>query len=155
MATNSAQQFSELTAEIVSAYVGNNALSREELASLIINVHDALLKASKPPEPEPAPQDPAVPIRSSVKPDFIVCLEDGRRFKSLKRHLNSDHGMTPDEYRAKWSLKRDYPMVAPSYAATRSHLAKSIGFGRKEPRASADDTDTKAPRQRKRSKAKS
>ena len=120
-----------LTADIVAAHVSNNSVAVNDLPALIQNVHAALTGisgASSAPEPKP---EPKVSIRSSVKPDYIVCLEDGKKFKSLKRHLATDHGLTPDEYRAKWGLPADYPMVAPSYSATRSALAKSSGLGRK------------------------
>lgn len=123
---------SELTADIVSAYVSNNSVRADELASLIGDVHAALQRAPNgPAEPEPEPQEPAVPVRKSVTPDHLVCLEDGKKFKSLKRHLQGEHGMTPSEYRAKWGLKGDYPMVAPNYSEARSSLAKTMGLGRK------------------------
>ena len=123
----------EMTAEIVSAYVGHNSAPVADLPGLIKSVHDALGLLSGDQGPvavQEAPQ-PKVPIRKSVSNDFIVCLEDGRHFKSLKRHLHSEHGMSPDEYRAKWDLGKDYPMVAPAYADARSTLAKTIGLGRK------------------------
>jgi len=126
------EQIVQLTAEIVSAYVSNNNVRREDLAALIGDVHAALARVpGGTPEPEQEPQEPAVPVRRSVTPDNIVCLEDGKKFKSLKRHLRTDHNMTPDEYRAKWGLKADYPMVAPNYAQARSDLARSMGLGRK------------------------
>ena len=123
----------ELTAEIVSAYVSNNSVRREELGSLISDIHAALQKApaAGAAEPEPEQKDPAVPVRRSVTPDHIICLEDGKKFKSLKRHLRTDHNLTPQEYRAKWGLKQDYPMVAPNYAEARSNLARTMGLGRK------------------------
>src|SRR3712207_2772290 len=118
--------FSELTAEIVSAYVSNNNVRPEELANLISEVHGALKRAPNgQAEAAPEPQEPAVPVRSSIRPDYIVCLEDGKKFKSLKRHLQGEHGMSPAEYRAKWGLKSDYPMVAPNYSEARSSLARS------------------------------
>ncbi|NGO55455.1 MucR family transcriptional regulator [Allomesorhizobium camelthorni] len=121
----------ELTADVVSAYVSNNPVPAAELAALIGQIHASLraLGSGAPVEVE-EPQKPAVPIKKSVAPDHIVCLEDGKQFKSLKRHLMSQYGLTPDEYRAKWNLPADYPMVAPNYAATRSALAKKIGLGR-------------------------
>ena len=126
------EQIVQLTAEIVSAYVSNNNVRREDLAALIGDVHAALVKVpTGAAEPEPEPQEPAVPVRRSVTPDYIVCLEDGKKFKSLKRHLRTDHNITPDEYRSKWGLKSDYPMVAPNYAQARSALARSMGLGRK------------------------
>lgn len=122
----------ELTADIVSAYVGNNPLPASGLPDLIASVSASVRKlAGGVAVKESAPQTPAVNPKRSVFPDHIVCLEDGKKFKSLKRHLSTDHGLTPDEYRAKWGLPADYPMVAPNYAASRSELAKSIGLGRK------------------------
>lgn len=122
----------ELTADIVAAYVGSNTLSAREVPGLIVEVQQALAQAvATRPEPLAEELTPAVPIRKSVTPDYIVCLEDGKRFKSLKRHLTSHYDMTPDEYRAKWGLPRDYPMVAPNYAAARSALARKMGLGQK------------------------
>src|SRR4051812_1648674 len=124
--------FSDLTADIVAAYVSNNTIRPEELSSLITTVHAALKDApAGKAQPEPEPKQPAVPVKKSVTPDYIISLEDGRKFKSLKRHLQNSYGMTPDEYRAKWGLPRDYPMVAPNYAKSRSELARSMGLGRK------------------------
>lgn len=120
----------EMTADIVSAYVGNNTVSAETLPSLIASIHAALSGVSNGPvEVEPEPKEPAVPIRKSIAPDFLICLEDGRKFKSLKRHLRTKYDMSPEEYRAKWGLPKDYPMVAPNYAKARSELAKSMGLG--------------------------
>jgi predicted transcriptional regulator len=120
----------EMTADIVSAYVGNNAVAAGDLASLIQSVHRALSGVSGAPEPvEVAPKEPAVPIKRSIQPDHLVCLEDGRKFKSLKRHLRTKYNMSPEDYRAKWGLPKDYPMVAPSYAKARSELAKQMGLG--------------------------
>jgi predicted transcriptional regulator len=128
----------QLTADIVSAYVTNNTIEAGQLSKLIEEVHTALVRApSAAAEPEQKPLVPAVPIRKSITPDYIVSLEDGRKFKSLKRHLAGTYGMTPDEYRAKWGLPRDYPMVAPNYAKARSDLAKSMGLGRKAGEAPA------------------
>jgi predicted transcriptional regulator len=122
----------QLTADIVSAYVANNKIATSELSKLIEEVHMALVRApAASAEPEQKPLVPAVPVKRSVTPDYIVSLEDGRKFKSLKRHLQGTYGMTPEEYRAKWSLPRDYPMVAPNYAKARSELAKRMGLGRK------------------------
>lgn len=122
----------ELTADVVSAYVSNNPVPLAELPSLISNVHSALQQQTAAPAQEASElQKPAVPIKKSVTPDYIICLEDGKQFKSLKRHLSTHHGLSPDEYRAKWGLPADYPMVAPNYAAARSALAKSMGLGRK------------------------
>jgi predicted transcriptional regulator len=122
----------QLTADIVSAYVTNNKIGSGELSKLIEDVHMALVRApAAAAEPEKKALVPAVPIRKSVTPDYIISLEDGRKFKSLKRHLQGTYGMTPDEYRTKWGLPRDYPMVAPNYAKARSDLAKRMGLGRK------------------------
>lgn len=119
----------DLSAEIVCAYVRNNALNVADLPQLIADVHGALRGLSTPPEPV-VELKPAVPIRKSIGDDYIVCLEDGKKFKSLKRHLRTHYGMTPEEYRERWGLPADYPMVAPSYSATRSRLAKANGLGR-------------------------
>ncbi|MET2832218.1 MucR family transcriptional regulator [Mesorhizobium shangrilense] len=123
----------ELTADIVAAYVQKNAVPVSGLPDLIASVNSALSNIGPPSRtPEPAPK-PAVNPKRSVFPDYIISLEDGRQYKSLKRHLATSHGLTPDEYRAKWGLAKDYPMVAPNYSATRSALAKSLGLGRKAP----------------------
>lgn len=130
--TNGSDRLIELTADVVSAYVSNNPIPVAELPSLISNVHSALQQQTAAPAEEASePQKPAVPIKKSVTPDYIICLEDGKQFKSLKRHLSTHHGLTPDEYRAKWGLPADYPMVAQNYSASRSALAKSMGLGRK------------------------
>ena len=121
----------ELTAEVVSAYVSKNPLPAAALPDLIASVHASLCGLSQPPVPVAAPLVPAVNPKKSVTPDFIVCLEDGKKFKSLKRHLGVHFGLTPDAYRAKWGLPSDYPMVAPNYAALRAELAKAAGLGRK------------------------
>jgi predicted transcriptional regulator len=119
-----------LTADIVSAHLSNNSVRTGEVPQLIRNVYDALTKATAPAEPEAAPQEPAVSVRSSVKHDYIVCLEDGKKLKMLKRYLRTNYDMTPEQYRAKWNLPRDYPMVAPVYAEQRRGLAHSIGLGK-------------------------
>jgi len=120
----------EMTADIVSAYVSNNTIAAETLPSLIANIHSALSQVSGGAvEPEPEPKEPAVPVRKSITPDYLICLEDGRKFKSLKRHLRTKYNMSPEEYRAKWGLAKDYPMVAPNYAKARSELAKQMGLG--------------------------
>ncbi|HWF01064.1 MAG TPA: MucR family transcriptional regulator [Caulobacteraceae bacterium] len=120
----------EMTAEIVAAYVENNNLAAAELPGLIQSVHKALASITSGPElVEAAPKEPAVPVRRSITPDYLICLEDGRKFKSLKRHLRTKYNMSPEEYRAKWSLPKDYPMVAPNYAKARSDLAKQMGLG--------------------------
>ncbi|RWG13194.1 MAG: MucR family transcriptional regulator [Mesorhizobium sp.] len=121
----------ELTADVVSAYVSNNPVPVGELPALIDRVHAALKGTVGGPVEKPEELKPAVPIRKSVTPDYIISLEDGKKFKSLKRHLSTHYGLTPDEYRAKWGLPADYPMVAPNYAAARSALAKTMGLGRK------------------------
>lgn len=120
-----------LTSDIVSAHVSNNNVATAELPALIKSVHDALAKTSAPAAIEPETLVPAVPIRSSIKHDYIVCLEDGKKLKMLKRYLRTNFAMTPEDYRAKWGLPRDYPMVAPAYAETRKELAVKIGLGRK------------------------
>lgn len=121
----------DLTADIVSAHVANNSVAVSELPALIGSVHAALAGLGAVVEPETPALKPAVSIRSSVKPDHIVCLEDGKKLKMLKRHLMTSYQMTPDQYRAKWKLPADYPMVAPNYAEKRRALAKKIGLGRK------------------------
>ena len=124
-----------LTADIVAAHVSNNTVAVNDLPNLIQNVHGALSGvAGRTSGPEPKPE-PKVSIRASVKPDYIVCLEDGKKQKMLKRHLMTNHNMTPDDYRKKWGLAADYPMVAPNYAEQRRKLAKSIGLGTKRKRA--------------------
>jgi predicted transcriptional regulator len=121
----------ELTADIVSAYVSNNPVPAVELASLIASVSAALSGLRQSAEVGTSVQTPAVNPKRSVHDDHIICLEDGRKFKSIKRHLMTHHGLSPEEYRAKWKLPADYPMVAPGYSAARSALAKTMGLGRK------------------------
>ncbi len=123
----------ELATDIVAAYVAHNAVPSGDLPSLIKVIHGSLDRMQSGPAPESVveAQQPAVPIKKSVTDDYIVCLEDGRKFKSLKRHLQSGYGLSPEQYRAKWNLARDYPMVAPAYANKRSELARRIGLGRK------------------------
>ncbi|TGP18096.1 MULTISPECIES: MucR family transcriptional regulator [unclassified Mesorhizobium] len=128
---NDRSQLIELTADIVSAYVSSNPVPVASLPDLISSVNSSLAKIGQPGEPAKPIQEPAVNPKRSVFPDYIICLEDGKKFKSLKRHLGVHYGLTPDEYRQKWALARDYPMVAPNYAAQRSILAKSSGLGRK------------------------
>jgi len=124
-----------LTSDIVAAHVSNNSVAVSDVATLIQNVHTALTNLSAPaPAPEVKPE-PAVSVRSSIKPDYIVCLEDGKKLKMLKRHLMTHYQMTPEDYRAKWGLPADYPMVAPNYAEQRRTLAKKIGLGTKRRRA--------------------
>ena len=122
----------ELTAEIVSAYVSNNTVVASDLPGVIHNVFDALSRASAT-SGQPAREElrPAVPVKRSVTTEYIVCLEDGKKFKSLKRHLRTHYDLSPEEYREKWGLPHDYPMVAPNYAAARSDLGKRIGLGQR------------------------
>lgn len=126
------QELIELSTEIVAAYVSHNALSPSDLPKLIVEVHGALRSLSSNEVPVPVEElKPAVPVRKSVAADYIICLEDGKKFKSLKRHLRTHYNLSPEEYREKWGLPADYPMVAPNYSATRSKLAKDNGLGRK------------------------
>jgi len=118
-----------MTAEVVAAYVRNNPLPAAELSSIISTVHGSLAALNGSGAPKAEPQRPAVSIRRSVQPDYVVCLEDGKKLKMLKRHLRTTYGLSPEEYRAKWGLPPDYPMVAPNYAKQRSRLAKQIGLG--------------------------
>ncbi|MGE3067215.1 MAG: MucR family transcriptional regulator [Hyphomicrobiaceae bacterium] len=119
-----------LTAEIVSAYVSNNTVAASDLPGLIGEVHDALGRAAqKVGQVEREELKPAVTVKKSVMPDYLICLEDGKKFKSLKRHLRTHYNLSPEEYREKWGLPPDYPMVAPNYAAARSELAKQMGLG--------------------------
>lgn len=125
----------ELTAEVVAAYVSNNSLPVAELPALISDVYGALGRTSAPvQQPQAEKPKPAVPVKKSVTDDYIICLEDGKKFKSLKRHLMTHYNLTPEEYREKWDLPADYPMVAPNYAAARSRLAKQMGLGHKRRR---------------------
>ena len=142
-----------LTADIVSAYVANNALSGDKIPELISSVYGALIKASvHGVEPAKVELKPAVAIKKSVTSEHIICLEDGHKFKSLKRHLKSHYDMSPEEYREKWGLPHDYPMVAPAYAAARSDLAKNMGLGRRsivavtaQPKVSATSAPVEKP----------
>jgi predicted transcriptional regulator len=125
----------ELAADIVAAYVGNNAVPASDLSGLINDVYKALSSAVEGKEEKPQPElKPVVPVRRSVTPEYIICLEDGKKFKSLKRHLRTHYNLTPEQYREKWGLAPDYPMVAPSYAEARSRLAKEMGLGQKRVR---------------------
>ena len=129
------KNFIELTASIVSAYLGNNPTPASEIPALIGQIHAALVRVSSGRSEMPLePAKPAVAIRKSISPDYIVCLEDGKRFKSLKRHLRTQYSMTPEQYREKWGLPPDYPMVAPNYAVARSQLAKEMGLGQQRRR---------------------
>jgi predicted transcriptional regulator len=131
MAENPGQgDYIQLTANIVSAYVSNNTVPSAEIPSLISQVYSALMRVSGGHPPAPAESlKPAVPVKRSITSEYIVCLEDGKKFKSLKRHLRTQYDMTPEKYREKWGLPSDYPMVAPNYAAARSQLAKQMGLG--------------------------
>jgi predicted transcriptional regulator len=127
--------FIELTADIVSAYVSNNTVPASDIPALINQVHSALMQVSTGRSDAPGePLKPAIPVKRSINPDYIVCLEDGKKFKSLKRHLRTQYNMTPEQYRDKWGLASDYPMVAPNYAAARSQLAKQMGLGQQRRR---------------------
>jgi len=129
------KSFIDLTATIVSAYVGNNPTPATELPSLIGQVHAALVRVSNGrPEVAAEPAKPAVSVKKSMTAEYLVCLEDGKRFKSLKRHLRTQYAMTPEQYREKWGLPADYPMVAPNYAVARSQLAKKMGLGQQRRR---------------------
>jgi predicted transcriptional regulator len=146
----------ELAAEVVSAFVSNNSVPAVELPALIGSVHQALntLASGSAQQAAEEPKAPAVPIKKSVQPDYIVCLEDGKRFKSLKRHLRTTYNLTPDQYRAKWGLPSNYPMVAPNYAAARSELAKQMGLGarRKQAEPSPAEPQLTAPAKGRRKK---
>jgi predicted transcriptional regulator len=131
----SSATFIQLTAEIVSAYVSNNSVPSGDLSALINQVHSALSRVSSGQvDTSSEPLKPAVSVKKSITPDHIVCLEDGKKFKSLKRHLRTQYSMTPEQYREKWALPPDYPMVAPNYAAARSQLAKQMGLGQQRRR---------------------
>jgi predicted transcriptional regulator len=130
-----AKSFIDLTATIVSAYVGHNPTPSGELPALISQVHAALVRVSNGrPEAATEPAKPAVSVKKSMTAEYLVCLEDGKRFKSLKRHLRTQYAMTPEQYREKWGLPADYPMVAPNYAVARSQLAKKMGLGQQRRR---------------------
>ncbi|ACA21137.1 transcriptional regulator, MucR family [Methylobacterium sp. 4-46] len=137
MSEEAANSHIELVSDIVSAFVSHNNVPVAELPNLIRGVYESLGSLGKPVEPEPVKLTPPVPIKKSITPDAIISLEDGRSYKSLKRHLRT-RGLTPDEYRKKWGLPPDYPMVAPNYAAQRSELAKSLGLGQNRRRAAAE-----------------
>ena len=137
MNNDTSSSFIELTADIVSAYVSNNSVSAGEIPSLINQVHAALVRVSAgQTDAQPEPLKPAISVKKSITPDHLVCLEDGKKFKSLKRHLRTQYNMTPEAYREKWGLPPDYPMVAPNYAAARSQLAKQMGLGQQRRRRS-------------------
>jgi predicted transcriptional regulator len=129
------KNFIDLTTTIVSAYVSNNPMPASELPALISQIHAALLRVSTGRAELPLePAKPAVPVKKSMTADYLICLEDGKRFKSLKRHLRTQYSMTPEQYRDKWGLPPDYPMVAPNYAVARSQLAKKMGLGQQRRR---------------------
>ncbi|MEA2907182.1 MAG: hypothetical protein QOI12_4569 [Alphaproteobacteria bacterium] len=133
--STSGATFIELTASIVSAYVSNNSVPSGDLSTLINHVHSALTRVSSGQGEVPSePLKPAISVKKSITPDYIVCLEDGKKFKSLKRHLRTQYSVTPEQYREKWGLPPDYPMVAPNYAAARSQLAKQMGLGQQRRR---------------------
>jgi predicted transcriptional regulator len=135
--TMASDSFIELTADIVSAYVSNNTVAAAEIPALINQVHGALLRVSTGQSEAPSePLKPAVPVKRSISAEHLVCLEDGKKFKSLKRHLRTQYNMTPEQYREKWGVPPDYPMVAPNYAAARSQLAKEMGLGQQRRRRS-------------------
>ncbi|MBM6595177.1 MucR family transcriptional regulator [Microvirga pudoricolor] len=148
--------YTELTAHVVSSYVAHNAVHRADLPTMIASVYGALQGLGAPKAAEPVKQPPAVPVKKSVTPDFLISLEDGKHYKSLKRHLTK-LGITPAEYREKWGLPRDYPMVAASYAQRRSELAKSIGLGSMRKQAAEPEVEAapvEAPKAKRRSPAK-
>lgn len=153
MAEDTKDMLLTLTADIVAAHVSNNSVGMADLPDLIARVHGALAELGSPAEEPVEEQKPAVSIRSSVKPDYIVCLEDGKKLKMLRRHLMTHYGMTPEDYRAKWNLPKDYPMVAPNYAETRRALAKQIGLGTKGRGGGRKPAAKAAPARRGRTKA--
>jgi predicted transcriptional regulator len=134
MSDTAGKNFIDLTADIVSAYLSHNSAPASEIPALISQVHAALLRVStgRAEAPPLEPAKPAVSVKKSMTPDYLVCLEDGKRFKSLKRHLRTQYNMTPEQYRDKWGLAADYPMVAPNYAVARSQLAKKMGLGQQQ-----------------------
>src|SRR5215831_47181 len=135
MTDGAGKPYIDLTANIVSAYLSNNPTPASDIPNLISQVHAALLRVSTGRNDAPLePAKPAVAAKKSITPEYLVCLEDGKRFKSLKRHLRTQYNMTPEQYREKWGLAADYPMVAPNYAAARSHLAKQMGLGQQRRR---------------------
>jgi predicted transcriptional regulator len=151
----------EVTADIVSAFVSGNRVTAAELPALIANVHAALEDLGKPAQREPQKRIPPVPLKKTITPEFLISLEDGKRYKSLRRHLTG-RGLTPEQYREKWGLPRDYPMVAPSYSAKRSELAQKMGLGQKrkgttrlaaKTSATSSKVTSEAPKRRGRKKA--
>ncbi len=157
--TGTSANYIELAADIVSAFVSNNSIPATDLPALISSVHSALQNVGNPAQTQPTEKPtPAVPVKKSITPDAIISLEDGKPYKSLKRHLTG-RGLTPAQYREKWGLPRDYPMVAPNYAAKRSELAKQFGLGQQRQKGAAKSADTaemvseEAPRKRGRKKS--
>jgi predicted transcriptional regulator len=138
----------ECATSIVAAYVANNTIPKENLPGLILDTISALARVKQPEAPVEELK-PAAPIKRSVQPDHIICLEDGKKFKSLKRHLMTHYNMTPDDYRQKWGLPADYPMVAPNYALARSELAKKMGLGRREEAVASAETASSAAKGKK------
>lgn len=148
MTDSNTKMLTELSVEIIAAYVANNSLPAAELPALLQSVHNTLGRITsgvKTEEPKVEELKPAVAIKKSVADDYIVCLEDGKHFKSLKRHLHSEHGLSPQDYRTKWGLAKDYPMVAPAYAKSRSALAKTLGLGRKADAPVPDEEPAEVP----------
>ncbi len=148
MNESNSKMLTELSVEIIAAYVANNSLPAADLPALLQSVHNTLGRITggvKTEEPKIEELKPAVPVKKSVADDYIVCLEDGKHFKSLKRHLHSEHGLSPQDYRSKWGLAKDYPMVAPAYAKSRSALAKTLGLGRKADTAAVVEAPVEAP----------
>jgi predicted transcriptional regulator len=129
MSDPSSGKFIELTANIVSAYLGNHSVPASDIPGLISQIHSALARVSSGADLNSEPLKPAISVKKSITPEYLVCLEDGKKFKSLKRHLRTQYNMTPEQYRDKWDLPADYPMVAPNYAQARSALAKQMGLG--------------------------
>ncbi len=148
MALGPKENLITLTADIVSAHVENNQVALGEVQGMIAKIYSALASLGSPAAEPVVVQEPAVSIRSSVKPDYIVCLEDGKKLKMLKRHLSTRYGMSPADYRAKWKLPADYPMVAPNYAEQRRSLAHKIGLGRKASAPAAPDPAPVEPNKR-------
>ncbi|WP_313439559.1 MucR family transcriptional regulator [Novosphingobium sp.] len=144
----------ELAADIITAHVSNNTVEADRLPALIQSVYGSLAKLGHTPEPVEEQRKPAVSVRSSVKPDTVTCLECGEKLKMLKRHLTTDHGLTPEDYRARWNLPADYPLVAPEYAQRRKELAHKIGLGRKPKAAAPEPAKEQAPAKPKRASRK-
>ncbi|GJE29703.1 MucR family transcriptional regulator [Methylobacterium organophilum] len=143
-----------LAGDIVSAFVSNNSIAAAELPGLITSVHAMLRQLTEPtPQSASVALTPAVSVKRSITPDFLICLEDGKKFKSLKRHLRTRYNLTPEEYRARWGLPHDYPMVAPNYAAARSELAKATGLGQQRRKSRGGDNAEKPARRRARAGA--